>query len=51
MKEIIELKKNELPAFCPPLKKSLWNLHPKVYIKIHGNKGKCPYCGNEFLIK
>ena len=48
----VELGAEDLPAFCPNPKMTLWNQHPKVYIDLsHGGEGKCPYCGTVYRLK
>ena len=52
-KKSIKVAKSSLPASCPPKDTAAWDLHPRVYIELTGDKGAdCPYCGNHFeLIK
>ncbi len=48
----IEVTGSDLPLACPPPSQKLWNSHPKVFLNFddHG-KAKCPYCGNEYVLK
>ena len=45
-----EVTKDDLPLHCPMDGMSLWNSHPRVYIPMESGKGKCPYCGAEFVL-
>ena len=46
-----EVTKDDLPLHCPMDGMSLWNSHPRVYIPMNSGRGKCPYCGAEFILK
>jgi uncharacterized Zn-finger protein len=49
---VFHIKKEQLPLHCPLPEMSLWNQHPRVYIPIEDTgKGKCPYCGSEFILE
>lgn len=39
------IKKEDLPLHCPPDTTTLWNMHPRVYLKLdHQHRAQCPYC-------
>jgi len=46
-----EISKADLPLHCPTDDMTLWNSHPRVYIPMDTGKGKCPYCGAEYVLK
>ncbi len=49
---LFHIKKEQLPLHCPLPEMSLWNQHPRVYLPIEKTgKGKCPYCGSEFILE
>ncbi len=49
---VFHIKNEQLPLHCPLPEMSLWNQHPKVYLPIEETgKGKCPYCGTEFILE
>lgn len=40
-----QIKTEDLPLHCPPDRTPLWNMHPKVYLKLDkNNRAQCPYC-------
>jgi uncharacterized Zn-finger protein len=45
-----EITKDDLPLHCPMEGMSLWNSHPRVYIPMNDGRGKCPYCGAEYVL-
>ncbi|MDO5687329.1 MAG: zinc-finger domain-containing protein [Neisseria sp.] len=49
--EIIMLTAEDLPVFCPPAGKSLWDQHPRVFLPLdkHG-ECRCPYCGAHYRL-
>jgi len=50
-RKTILIKKNELPAFCPPKNNDSWAMHPRVFIDLEQNKeANCPYCGASYAI-
>ncbi|VAW88731.1 hypothetical protein MNBD_GAMMA18-2101 [hydrothermal vent metagenome] len=44
------VSKTDLPLHCPMDGMSLWNSHPRVFIKMKDGRGKCPYCGAEYEV-
>ena len=51
-KTAIEVRREDLPIYCPTPGSSLWNSHPKVYIPVEENGGeaRCPYCSALFRL-
>tara|TARA_R110002049_G_scaffold240987_1_gene414808 strand:- start:44 stop:244 length:201 start_codon:yes stop_codon:yes gene_type:complete len=48
----VELDGNDLPAFCPNPKMTLWNSHPRVYLEVaKTGSASCPYCGTVYKLK
>lgn len=53
----IELLAKDLNAqggvFCPNPKAgmTLWNTHPRVYLKMATGEARCPYCGTLYRLK
>ena len=47
----VELDANELPAFCPNPRMTLWNQHPRVYLDVTHGSATCPYCGTVYRLK
>ena len=48
-KPVIQVRKNDLPACCPPKDQEHWNQHPRVYLDLKSDgMADCPYCGNHF---
>jgi uncharacterized Zn-finger protein len=41
----------DLPLCCPTKEMSLWNAHPRVYLKTEKNEAVCPYCGSRFIVR
>ena len=49
--ESVEMKKSQLPAYCPTEEMGLFNSHPRVYIPLEEKKeANCPYCGTHFKL-
>ncbi|GGX40326.1 hypothetical protein GCM10010946_18280 [Undibacterium squillarum] len=47
----VELKAEDLPAYCPNPNMPLWSSHPKVFLDMsHGGKANCPYCGTQYQL-
>ncbi|MGE0797181.1 MAG: zinc-finger domain-containing protein [Lautropia sp.] len=48
----VELDGDDLPAFCPNPRMTLWNQHPRVYLDVAATgAAKCPYCGTDYRLK
>ncbi|MCF6236412.1 MAG: zinc-finger domain-containing protein [Gammaproteobacteria bacterium] len=46
-----EITTKDLPIQCPMDNMTHWNSHPRVFIGVTADKpGKCPYCGNEYVL-
>jgi uncharacterized Zn-finger protein len=48
---VVELKEQDLPAYCPNPAMPLWSSHPRVFLDFdaHG-EARCPYCGTRYRI-
>jgi uncharacterized Zn-finger protein len=45
----VGLGAQDLPAYCPNKKMTLWNSHPRVYLDVNQAGGaSCPYCGTHY---
>ncbi|SPE25889.1 conserved hypothetical protein [Burkholderiales bacterium] len=48
---IVELRADELPAYCPNPSMPVWNHHPRVFLEVTaGNTTMCPYCGTRYRL-
>lgn len=48
----VEITRKDLPLACPRPADEVWNMHPRVYIKLDANgTGVCPYCGASYQLK
>jgi len=51
VEESVQVKRSDLPAYCPTEEMGLWNSHPRVYIPLEEKKqANCPYCGTLFIL-
>ncbi len=49
---VVELRADELPAYCPNPAMPLWNHHPRVYLPLEERgEAMCPYCGTRYRLK
>jgi uncharacterized Zn-finger protein len=48
---VVELKEEDLPAYCPNPGMPLWSSHPRVFLDFdtHG-QARCPYCGTQYRL-
>ena len=47
----VQVKREDLPAYCPTESMGLWNSHPRVYIPLDEKpEASCPYCGTQFVL-
>jgi uncharacterized Zn-finger protein len=48
---VVELKEQDLPAYCPNPAMPLWSSHPRVFLDFdaHG-EARCPYCGTQYRL-
>lgn len=45
VQDFIEVSAEDLPLYCPPPGKNLWNAHPQVIIPVEKlGVARCPYC-------
>jgi uncharacterized Zn-finger protein len=49
---IVELDRQDLPAYCPNKAMTVWSSHPRVSLDFdeHGH-AKCPYCSTQYQLK
>lgn len=48
---VVELRAEDLPAYCPNPSMPVWNHHPRVYLEITaGRTTLCPYCGTRYRL-
>lgn len=40
----------DLPLTCPRPGAPVWNQHPKVVIDLHEGRGRCQYCGTQYVL-
>ena len=49
--EAIEVDRGQLPHYCPPPGKALWDSHPRVYLPLaESGEARCPYCGTFYRL-
>jgi uncharacterized Zn-finger protein len=49
--EVIAVRADQLPVFCPGPNAPLWSMHPRVYIDLGPQgQGQCPYCGAAYKL-
>ncbi len=49
---IREISWTDLPLGCPMPDRSLWDVHPRVYLPIHlGGRERCPYCSTLYVLR
>ncbi len=42
----------DLPLHCPMPKDTLWNAHPRVYLRLQeAGEVRCPYCGTLYRLQ
>lgn len=50
-KKSYEVSRADLPVSCPTPEMSLWNSHPKVFLRLEETgRDSCPYCGAEYVV-
>ncbi|HXY22342.1 MAG TPA: zinc-finger domain-containing protein [Burkholderiaceae bacterium] len=48
---VVELRADELPAYCPNPSMPVWNHHPRVFLEVQaGTTTMCPYCGTRYRL-
>lgn len=48
---VVDLRPDELPAYCPNPSMPVWNHHPRVYLELaDGRPVLCPYCGTRYRL-
>ncbi|MHB8310426.1 zinc-finger domain-containing protein [Metallibacterium sp.] len=49
---IREISWTDLPLGCPMPDRSLWDVHPRVYLPIHlSGRERCPYCSTLYVLR
>lgn len=49
---LIELDAEDLPAFCPHRRMTVWSAHPRVFLDLsHTGQARCPYCSTEYRLR
>ena len=49
---IREISWADLPLGCPMPDRSLWDVHPRVYLPIHlSGRERCPYCSTLYVLR
>ncbi|MDB6097076.1 MAG: hypothetical protein JWM09_1354 [Francisellaceae bacterium] len=47
-----EITLKDLPLACPGPLQPIWNLHPKIFLKLNAqNQVTCPYCSTHYILK
>ena len=42
----------DLPLCCPTPEMAIWNMHPRVYLKIEETgTATCPYCSTKYILQ
>ena len=48
---VVELRPDELPAYCPNPSMPVWNHHPRVFLELGADgTAMCPYCGTRYRV-
>jgi uncharacterized Zn-finger protein len=48
---VVELRAEDLPAYCPNPSMPVWNHHPRVFLEVTpGKPAMCPYCGTRYRL-
>ncbi len=49
--DVVTVKAEHLPVYCPGPNSPLWSMHPRVYIELGPTgRAKCPYCGTTYQL-
>lgn len=47
----VKITDKSQPLACPPINMSLWDMHPRVYLKLDAdNQAICPYCSTYYTL-
>ena len=47
----VEVRRDELPVFCPNPRMTLWSSHPRVFLDLGASgEAMCPYCGTRYRL-
>jgi uncharacterized Zn-finger protein len=48
---VVQLRADELPAYCPNPSMPVWNHHPRVFLEVGADRATlCPYCGTRYRL-
>jgi uncharacterized Zn-finger protein len=48
---VVQLRADELPAYCPNPSMPVWNHHPRVFLEVTADSpAMCPYCGTRYSL-
>jgi uncharacterized Zn-finger protein len=48
---VVEIKADDLPAYCPNPSMPVWNHHPRVFLEVTAERATlCPYCGTRYRL-
>jgi uncharacterized Zn-finger protein len=48
---VVDVRADELPAYCPNPSMPVWNHHPRVYLELADSRPVlCPYCGTRYRL-
>jgi len=48
---VVELRADQLPAYCPNPSMPVWNHHPRVFLEVSADAATlCPYCGTRYRL-
>lgn len=49
--DIIEVREENLPVYCPGPQSPVWSMHPRVYIDTSKTgTASCPYCSATYKV-
>ena len=47
----VEVRREDLPVFCPNPRMPLWSSHPRVFLDVADTgEAMCPYCGTRYAM-
>jgi uncharacterized Zn-finger protein len=50
--EIIKVKPEDLPIYCPGPQAPQWSMHPRVFLDVaHTGSARCAYCGAQYMLQ
>lgn len=49
--EVIKVKLEDLPIYCPGPQAIRWSMHPRVFLDVtHTGSARCAYCGARYIL-